>query len=521
MTRTWRIRILVGLVLLVVLAQFYRPDPGNPPIDPAWAVDAAGAAPADVVATLKRSCFDCHSNATRWPWYSRVAPMSWIIADHVREGRSQVNFSEFNRYTAKERLRRLDKMCAEVKEGGMPLGSYLPLHSDAKLSEGDVRSICDWTASESARIENEVAAAAMPAFAPVASHGDLVYASGVLPRDTATAIAGQTAQVLAELGLRLTAAGTSLARVAAATVYLARAEDFAGMNAIWAKCFPADPPTRTTVVVPLARRGALIQVSAIAAAPGASRDVLLPKGWLKSPSPYSYGIRVGDTLFLAGLVSRRGADNTAIPGDMTAQTRAVFANAQAILAEAGLSFSDIAAARVFVTDAAAFEAMNTVYRTYFPKAPPARATVKTALTSQDYLVEITFTAVKGGARTAIVTPNADGTPGKPNPNLSSAIGVGPRLFLSGMLGMLPGNAADAMSQTGETLTRLERTLTAGGLAWTHVVDSVVYVTDVSSAAAVLAAMQTRTGGRLPVGTVVGSGLMSPDGRVEIMLTAGR
>jgi 2-iminobutanoate/2-iminopropanoate deaminase len=365
-------------------------------------------------------------------------------------------------------------------------------------------------------------AGSLPGFAPVSAHGDLVYASGVLPAEASVEgdITAQTTAVLDELGRRLAGARSGLPHVAAATVYLARAEDFAAMNAVWAKRFPADPPTRTTVVVPLPRPGALVQVSAIAAAAGAGRELVLPKGWLKPSSPYSYAVRVGDTLFLSGLLSRRGADNAVVAGDISVQTRTVLENAQAIVTEAGFTMPDIVSARVFITDVSGFEAMNTVYRACFPTAPPARATVKTGLTGKDFVVEITFIAARGGARSAVTTPNADGTPGRPNPNLSSAVALGPRLFLSGMLGVLPGAAPDPLAQTAESLARIGRTLTAGGAGWQHVIDSTVYVTDVSSADAVARAVQQKTG-RGSAGTVVGSGLVSADGRVEIMLTAGK
>lgn len=368
------------------------------------------------------------------------------------------------------------------------------------------------------------AAGSLPAFAPVTSHGHLVYASGVLPAESGATgdITAQTSQVLEELGRRLAGAKTSLARVASASVYLAHAEDFAAMNAVWAKYFPADPPARTTVVVPLPRPGARIQVSAVAAAAAASREVVLPKGWVKPSSPYSYGVRVGDTLFLAGMLARRGIDGTLVAGDITTQTHTVFANVQAVLGEAGFTLGDIASARVFITSVADFEAMNAAYRTYFPQAPPARATVKTGLTGADYRVEITFTAAKGAARTAVVTPGPDGSPGKPNPNLSSAIGLGPRLFLSGMLGIVPGAASDPIAQTHEVIARLGRTLVAAGFAWQDAVDATVYLTDVSYADGVLRAMQEKTGRRvLPAGTLVGSELVSADGRVEIMLAAGK
>ncbi len=174
-------------------------------------------------------------------------------------------------------------------------------------------------------------------------------------------------------------------------------------------------------------------------------------------------------------------------------------------------------ARVFLTDGAVFERMNAAYRTRFPVDPPARATVITPLVSPDFSIEITMVAVRGTGRAAVTTPGADGAPGRPNPNLSSAIRVGPRLFLSGMLGVLPGNASDAAGQTAETLNRLERTLTAAGFGWPDVTESVVYVTDIAAAAEVLKVFSARTGGAAAAGTLVGTGLVSPDGRVEIML----
>jgi enamine deaminase RidA (YjgF/YER057c/UK114 family) len=90
-----------------------------------------------------------------------------------------------------------------------------------------------------------------------------------------------------------------------------------------------------------------------------------------------------------------------------------------------------------------------------------------------------------------------------------------------MLGVLPGNASDAAGQTTETLNRLERTLKAAGLGWPDVAESVVYVTDVAAANEVLKVFAARTGGRMAPGTIVGTGLVSAEGRVEIMLTAGQ
>ena len=360
-----------------------------------------------------------------------------------------------------------------------------------------------------------------PPFAPAAAKGGLVFVSGILPPPGDGDVTRQTARVLDELKARLERAGTSLDRVVSTSAYLAAPDDFAAMNAVWKQYWPSSPPARTTVVARLPVPGARIQVSAVAALPGTERAAVLPPGWPASSSPLSPAVRAGDVLFLSGQVPRRGRDNTPVTGGIDVQTGAVFENAEAVLKAAGFGLPDVVSARVFLTDGSAFERMNAAYRAKFPVDPPARATVITPLVSPDLQLEITLVAARGAARTASLTPNADGTPGRPNPNLSSAVRVGPRLFLSGMLGVLPGNAPDAAAQTAETLSRLERTMNAAGSGWGDVAESVVYVTDMTAAPHVLRVFSERCGGRLPVGTLVGTGLVSPEGRVEIMLTASK
>jgi enamine deaminase RidA (YjgF/YER057c/UK114 family) len=162
--------------------------------------------------------------------------------------------------------------------------------------------------------------------------------------------------------------------------------------------------------------------------------------------------------------------------------------------------------------------MNTVYRTYFPTDPPARATVKALLTSADYIVEVTMVAVKG-AKTAITTPTEDGKPGTKNPNLSSAIRVGNRLYVSGILGNTPANKGDVKAQAAETLVRVGRTLKAAGFDWSHVVEGMVYLPDLTKFADMNASYREPLTKDLPARATVGAGLMNADGAVEIMFTA--
>jgi len=93
---------------------------------------------------LQRSCQDCHSNRTAWPWYSHVAPVSWVITKHVHDGRGILNFSEWSAQPPSEGERLL--ICDAVSDGRMPLPTYTAIHRNAKLSKQDVDAICEWAA---------------------------------------------------------------------------------------------------------------------------------------------------------------------------------------------------------------------------------------------------------------------------------------------------------------------------------------------------------------------------------------
>ena len=366
--------------------------------------------------------------------------------------------------------------------------------------------------------------AAAPPFRPAVQAGNLLYLSGALPtgpdgRIIAGDIATQTRRALDNLKGVLEAHGASIARVAAVSVYLKRASDFAAMNEAYRTYWPSDPPARTTVVANLVVPDALVEIGMIAVTGTAERTVVHPATWVKSPNPYSYAVRSGDTLFLSGLVPRKGSDNSPVKGDIGVQTKAVLDNAGEILKAAGMDYRDVVSARVFLTDTASFDAMNTAYRAYFPKDPPARATVRAGLTSPDYLVEIALTVVATRDRLAVTTPNADGSPGRPNPNLSSAIRAGSRLFLSGMLGTTDAGAGDVATQTREALARIGRTLQAAGFEWNQVVDSTVYLTDVMRAPAMNEAYRPVLGPAFPARATFEAGLMSPAAVVEIMMSA--
>jgi hypothetical protein len=132
----------VVFVVLVVAAQLVRPERANPPTDPRGAIEAHAEAMSGLVTVLDRSCRDCHSNKTEWRWYAQVAPLSWVWARAVAEGRNAVNFSEWAAYTPEQQQTLLAASCQDASEGKMPGGAYTLLRSDARLSEGDIQTIC-------------------------------------------------------------------------------------------------------------------------------------------------------------------------------------------------------------------------------------------------------------------------------------------------------------------------------------------------------------------------------------------
>jgi enamine deaminase RidA (YjgF/YER057c/UK114 family) len=205
---------------------------------------------------------------------------------------------------------------------------------------------------------------------------------------------------------------------------------------------------------------------------------------------------------------------------MTTQTKTVLDNARDILTQAGMSFDNVVSSRVFITDGTKFQDMNKVYTTYFTKEPPARATVIAPLMGPQYQVEITLTA-SSLPKQVFTTPAADGTPGKPSAILSSAVKVGNRLYVSGLLGNTADNKGNTEAQTKEILARTERTMKAAGFGWGDVVDGIVYITDVNNFNAMNTGYRSVISNSFPARATVKTGLVSPDGLVEIMFVASK
>jgi 2-iminobutanoate/2-iminopropanoate deaminase len=349
----------------------------------------------------------------------------------------------------------------------------------------------------------------------VVQSGQLIYIGGVTPTVSGD-VPTQTRNILEQVQHSLAGADSSLDRVVSVLVFIRAASDFGAMNDAYRPFWKGDFPTRTTVVVDLSAPETLVEMSFVAAGARADRTIVHPRDWVQSPSPYSYALGTCDTVFLSGLVSRNGRDNSVVPGDVGQQTRVILDNAGELLHAAGLSHAHIVSSRVYLPNAASFATMNDAYGAYFPSAPPARATIRAALAGPQYSVEITFIA-SSSARRAIT----EGLPPNWNLPLSPAVVAGDRAYLSGALGNDETNRDNAAAQTKATLEKLRKTLGFAGGSPSDVDEAIVYVTDPKNLPAIDREYRSFFGSHNPSRTTIRCGLVAPDGLVEILLTARR
>jgi len=130
---------LAAFILILVLIQFAPVERTNPPVEKEITV------PGNVMGILHKACYDCHSNLTKWPWYSSIAPVSWLLVSDVQDGREELNFSTWNRYPARKQSAKRKKVWEEVNEGEMPLLPYRLLHPEAKLSAAEKDQLRNWS----------------------------------------------------------------------------------------------------------------------------------------------------------------------------------------------------------------------------------------------------------------------------------------------------------------------------------------------------------------------------------------
>ena len=148
--------VVIALALIIVLSTIH--PWGDLRAAPSTALLDGSAAPPNVRQVLEQKCADCHSENTHWPAYSRVAPASWLIERDVHDGRSHLNLSQWQHYSAEDQATLLNRIAAEVRSGQMPVKRYLVLHPQARLSPDEQQLIYDWAKAERKQIRKQLAA---------------------------------------------------------------------------------------------------------------------------------------------------------------------------------------------------------------------------------------------------------------------------------------------------------------------------------------------------------------------------
>ena len=146
--------LLIVLVILVVI-QFIRPARNISTTPSPHDISTEYAVPDSVKNIMAVACNDCHTNNTRYPWYANIQPVGWWLTNHVNEGKRHLNYSEFTSYDKKKQYKKMDATAHEVKEGDMPLNSYLWIHKDAKLTQAEKDLLVNWSQQLSDKIVSD------------------------------------------------------------------------------------------------------------------------------------------------------------------------------------------------------------------------------------------------------------------------------------------------------------------------------------------------------------------------------
>lgn len=153
MNKVWYIIIGSFLALLIII-QFFQPKKNDMLVNPQNDIVFKLEIPTAVKKKIVDACYDCHSNKTVYPLYNRIAPVSWLMANHIRDAKAKLNFSEWANYDRKKQIKLLTAICEEITESEMPLKSYVFMHSKAIINEKELEDICQWTENASEQVMN-------------------------------------------------------------------------------------------------------------------------------------------------------------------------------------------------------------------------------------------------------------------------------------------------------------------------------------------------------------------------------
>lgn len=139
------VKIIAGILLVaLVLIQFIPVDYNQSDTVPQTDFMLVHKVPEAIQKKIQVSCYDCHSNNTQYPWYNRVQPVAWFLEDHIKEGKAELNFNEWDSLSSRRKTSKLRSIIKQIESGEMPLDSYTLIHRDAKFSKEETEEIINW-----------------------------------------------------------------------------------------------------------------------------------------------------------------------------------------------------------------------------------------------------------------------------------------------------------------------------------------------------------------------------------------
>ncbi|MDY3316866.1 heme-binding domain-containing protein [Riemerella anatipestifer] len=137
-------KVALALFAIGIILQFFQIDKTNPAVNQGMDFTQIKKMPESTAKLLRNACYDCHSNETKYPWYTNIQPVAWLVKEHIDDGRKHLNFSTFATYSPEKQTRKIEESIEEIEKGGMPLESYLLVHSEAKLSDGQKQELLNF-----------------------------------------------------------------------------------------------------------------------------------------------------------------------------------------------------------------------------------------------------------------------------------------------------------------------------------------------------------------------------------------
>jgi len=145
----------LGILAVVILLQFFQPEPNSAPPDPELDMLEILVLPEPMSELIRKACYDCHSNQTVYPWYSRISPVSWYLNRHIVKGKADMNFSEYGLLEKADKIGMFADFCDVLDAGTMPLQSYVLIHKDARLTQEERENLCMWSETQAMKVMRE------------------------------------------------------------------------------------------------------------------------------------------------------------------------------------------------------------------------------------------------------------------------------------------------------------------------------------------------------------------------------